>query len=80
VLADAGYGNSIDFREGLSAVALSYCVGVQSNTGVWTKDTAFASEAKDRHPGHQATRLRRAPGHVPWSVKDVAFQLPVRAR
>ena len=30
VLADAGYGNSIDFREGLTALGLAYCVGVQS--------------------------------------------------
>lgn len=38
VLADAGYGHSIDFREGLSTIGLSYCGGAQLNTGVGTKE------------------------------------------
>jgi SRSO17 transposase len=32
VLAAAAYGNDTRFREALSAMGLSYCVGVQSST------------------------------------------------
>ena len=80
VLADAGYGNSIDFREGLTAQGLPYCVGVQSNTGVWTKERMpLPPKPRTSARGRKATRLRRAPGHTPLSVKEVACQLPPSA-
>ena len=80
VLADAGYGNSLDFREGLTALGLAYCVGVQSNTGVWTKERMpLPPKPRTSIRGREATRLRRAPGHTPLSVKEVACQLPARA-
>jgi SRSO17 transposase len=37
VLADAGYGDATEFREGLEARRLPYVVGVPSPLGVWTK-------------------------------------------
>ena len=36
VLADAGYGNDTDFRLGIGALGLTYAVGVQGITTVWT--------------------------------------------
>ncbi len=35
VLADAGYGNSSAFRDGLAALGLAYVVGVSATTTVW---------------------------------------------
>lgn len=77
VLADAGYGNGIDFRESLSELGLKYCVGVQSNTTVWTGMRAPLPPKPKKSPhGRPATRLRRAAGHEPVSVKNLAFELP----
>ena len=39
VLADAGYGNSSAFRDGLSALGLEYVVGVLGNITVWPPGT-----------------------------------------
>ena len=79
-LGDAGYGNSLDFREGLTTLGLGYCVGVQSNTGVRTKERMpLPPKTRTSIRGREATRLRRAPGHTPLSVKEVACQLPARA-
>jgi len=77
VLADSGYGNSIDFRESLNGLGLKYCVGVQPSTTVWTAERA-PLPPKIRKPGRgrPATRLRRARGHEPVSVKKLAFELP----
>ena len=80
VLADAGCGNSIDLREGLTAQGLPYCVGVPSNTGVWTKGRMpLPPKPRTSARGHEATRLRRASGHTPLSVKEMACQLPPSA-
>jgi SRSO17 transposase len=77
VLADAGYGNSIDFRESLSRLELKYCVGVQPSTTVWTAErTPLPPKIKKPGRGRPATRLRRPRGHEPFSVKKLAFQLP----
>src|SRR5215471_120344 len=40
VLADAGYGNSSEFRAGLVRRGLQYMVGVQSTTAVWAPPTS----------------------------------------
>ena len=76
VLADSGYGNSIDFRESLSGLELKYCVGVQPSTTVWTAERA-PLPPKIRKPGRgrPSTRLQRPRGHEPFSVKKLAFQL-----
>ena len=38
VLADAAYGTSVEFRNGLVAYGLDYAVGVNATTKVWTVD------------------------------------------
>ena len=40
VLADAGYGIDTDFRDGVTALGLSYVVGIQSSTSLWPPGTA----------------------------------------
>ena len=78
VLTDAGYGNGIEFRESLSEWGLKYCVGVQESTTVWTGKLAPLPPKKSSKQGRPATRLRRARGHEPVSVKQLAEALPVR--
>jgi SRSO17 transposase len=63
VLADSGYGNSTEYRDGISELGLKYCLGVQPSTTVLTEDK----------------RLRRASGGEPISVIEVASSLPERA-
>jgi SRSO17 transposase len=36
VLADAGYGEVTEFRDGLETRQLAYAVGIPSRLGVWT--------------------------------------------
>ena len=38
VLADAGYGNSVEFRNGLVTYGLDFAVGINSGTKVWVLD------------------------------------------
>jgi SRSO17 transposase len=37
VVADAGYGDATEFRDGLEARQLAYVVGISSTVGVWTR-------------------------------------------
>jgi SRSO17 transposase len=80
VLGDAAYGTSIDFREGVSELDLKYCVGVLPQTTVWTAERApLPPKPNKSKRGRPATRLRRAAGHEPISVKELAFALPKSA-
>lgn len=80
VLGDSGYGNSVDFRESLGELGLKYCVGVQPSTTVWTGTLApLPPKPKKSTQGRPPTRLRRARGHEPVSVKELAFGLPSKA-
>ena len=75
VLADAAYGSNTAFREGLNELELPYAVGVSSSTTVWGPGAAPLSPAPYHGRGRVPTRLRRAPGHAPVSVKALAFAL-----
>jgi SRSO17 transposase len=77
VLADAAYGNDTAFREALNVMQLSYCVGVQSSTTVWTGSDGpqRPEEKKQRGRGRPPTRLVRDPHRPPLSAKEVALSL-----
>jgi SRSO17 transposase len=67
VLADAGYGNSVDFRNGVVAYGLDFAVGVNSTTKVWLLD----KDSKPRGDAITAIDLGRKVGqrgfaHVVW--------------
>jgi len=81
VLADPAYGNDTAFREAVNAMELSYCVGVQSSTTVWSgsKGPQRPEEKKKRSRGRPATRLHRDPDQPPQSAKELALSLPLRA-
>jgi SRSO17 transposase len=80
VLGDAAYGTETAFREALSALELSYCLGVRSNTTVWTEGHGpLPPKEKKRRGGWTPIRLRRDPKHPPASVREAALSLPSRA-
>jgi SRSO17 transposase len=73
VLADAGYGNNAEFRQGLVDRRLHYVVGVESSTAVWEKPTQRVQ------PRRQAGRGRpRRPYYrgQPISLRELASALP----
>lgn len=76
VLADAGYGHDCKFRDRVTELGLSYCVGIQSTTTVWAPGTGPLPPAPRGDTGRPPTRLRRAPGHEPVSAKALAQSLP----
>ena len=80
VLADAGYGHGMPFRDALTQLGLSYVVGIESSTGVWGPGQQ-PLPAPPRKPGRGATpkRLQRDADHQPVSVKELARNLPTAA-
>ena len=70
VLADAGYGEVHDFREGLTALGLCYVVGVPRNIAAWPPDTAF------RVPAHTPGKIGR-PATRP--IAEAASPLSIEA-
>jgi len=69
VLADAGYGNSSAFRDGLAGLGLAFVVGVSENCTVWPPGmTPVVPSASKR--GRRPKRLRRGGDDAP--VKQAA--------
>jgi SRSO17 transposase len=79
VLSDAGYGNDADFRDGISALGLTYAVGIQGSTTVWTEGHEPLPPRGDWGRGRPGTHLRRDRTHQPIDVKSLAHELPGRA-
>lgn len=76
VLANAGYGDDTSFREAVSELGLQYAMGIRSNTRVWAPSTApLPPESSAGKSGQPRSLLRRAPGHEPIGVKDLALTL-----
>jgi SRSO17 transposase len=80
VLADAGYGHGMPFRDALTQLGLPYVVGIESSTGVWGPGQQ-PLPAPPRKPGRGATpkRLQRDGDHKPVSAKELARNLPTAA-
>lgn len=75
VLADAAFGSNTVFREGLNELGLRYAVGVISSLTVWAPGTGPLPAARYKGHGRRPNRLRRAPGHQPVTVKELALRL-----
>jgi SRSO17 transposase len=79
VAADALYGDSPDFRDGIAALNKWYFVEVRCTTQIWLERPEVAVppwKGKGRRP----TRLRLCnPQHKALPVKDLARQLPSTA-
>jgi len=69
VTADAGYGNTADFRAGLAERGLSYAVGIQATTAVWEDPGTLSSP-----PTGRRGRPRKKPPAVgaPVSVSTLS--------
>jgi len=80
VLADAGYGHDTAFRDGVTALGLSYVVGVLSTTRVWPPGLGpLPPKPRSGRRGRPATRLRRTEEHRPVPAKELAMGLPRKA-
>jgi SRSO17 transposase len=78
VVADAGYGVSGAFREGLGARGLDYIVGVTGELVVFTQEPQWVRPAPPSR-GRPRTRSRLAPGNAqPVPLSAVAAQVPRR--
>lgn len=80
VLADAGYGNGAEFRDGLTRMSLTYAVGVMSTTTVWSEAKAPLPAKAWSGRGRPPTRLRRDDEHQPDTVKALAIEHKDRFR
>ena len=76
VLMDGAYGNNSDLRADITALGLSYVVGILSNTTVWAPDTAPLPAKPWSGRGRPPKLLRRDAEHRPVSVKELALSLP----
>jgi SRSO17 transposase len=79
VLADAGYGVDGAFRSGVTALGLTYAVGVQSTLSVWPPGMEPLAPKPWSGRGRPASRVRRDGEHAPVSAKKLAMGLPEEA-
>ena len=76
VLADAAYGDDTGFREGVRELGLFYAMAIRERTTVWTAQLApLPAPPRKPGPGRTPSLLRRASGHEPVSVKQLALDL-----
>lgn len=74
VLADAGYGDSREFREKLRERGIKYVVGISSQTSVWRPGTEVHVPRHDG-PGRPRTRDEAIDGSEPVLVEVLANEL-----
>ena len=79
VVADAGYGNDTEFRDGVTGLSLLYVLGVSSSTTVWKPGEGPLPQKPWSGRGQPPQRLRRDPDHQPVSVLALAQSLPKKA-
>jgi SRSO17 transposase len=79
VLADAGYGNDTDFRDGMTEIGLSYAVGIQSSTTLWPPGIEPSPPKQWSGRGRPTSAIRRDAEHQPVSAKQLALDLPKKA-
>src|SRR6202035_3189109 len=75
VLADAAYGNSNEFRDGVTELGLQYVVGVQNSMTVWEPGKQPLPAKPRGKMGRPPRLLHRSPEHQPVSVKQLAMRL-----
>jgi SRSO17 transposase len=76
VVADAGYGDTTPFREGLTERGLLYIIGVKPETTAWQPGQAPLPPQRRTGRGRPPTTLRRTAEHRPASLIKVARALP----
>ena len=76
VVADAGYGDTTEFREALTTAGIPYVVGVKGETTVWRPGEAPLPPKRRGGRGRPPTRVRRTARHAPLSLKRLAAEVP----
>lgn len=76
VVADAGYGTAVEFRQGLTERGLPYVVGIQSTATLWPPDRRPLPPGEWKGNGRPPTLLRRDAGHRPLPALELARALP----
>ncbi len=76
MLADAGYGNSTEFRQGLAGRGLHYLVVVESHTAVWDKPTERVQPRRRHGRGRPPRPYYRG---QPIALRELAAALPPQA-
>jgi SRSO17 transposase len=79
VLADAGYGDTVQFRDDLTERGLVYAVGISKTTTVWANGKVPLPPVVQAGKGRPGIRLRRDAEHRPETVKALAERLPAAA-
>jgi SRSO17 transposase len=80
VVADAGYGDTTEFRDALTAAGLVYVVGVKGETTAWPPGQApLAPKPWRGGRGRPSIRVRRTARHRPVNLKRLAAELPASA-
>lgn len=79
VLADAGYGNDTDFRDGITGIGLAYAVGIQSSTSLWPPGVEPLPARPWSGRGRPTSAIRRDGAHQPVSARQLALDLPQKA-
>ena len=80
VVADAGYEDATEFRDGLEARGLAYVVGIAATVGVWPRpprrrcrpmggaaSLPYATPTANSGPSRRRQRWRRPPGGRPFA-------------
>jgi len=78
-LAEAGYGNDTDFRDGITEIGLAYAVDIQSSTSLWPPDMEPLPPKPWSGRGRRTSAIRRDTEHQPISAKQLALGLPKKA-
>ena len=76
IVADAGYGTAVEFREGVTDRGLPYVVGIQSTATLWPPGREPLGPGRWKGNGRPPTLLRRDPSHRPADALTVARGLP----
>ena len=75
IVADAGYGDTTEFRDALTDRGLSYALGIKGNTSVWPPGAAPLPPKLWTGRGRPPTRVGRDAQHTPRSARAVATGL-----
>ncbi len=75
VLTDVAYGCDGVFRAGVTALGLTYAVGVQSTLSVWPPGEEPLPSKPWSGRGRKPSRLRHDAEHRPVSAKELAMRL-----
>lgn len=79
VVADAGYGNTTEFRDELTARGFSYVVGVAGEISIWPPGEGPLPPKRYSGTGRPSRLVRRTAGHRPVPARELAARLPKSA-